>query len=194
MGRHRAAVYWWRRLVVLGLLVAVVVGVVVALTAREEPSAPSASSPAPPDPAASEPAPSEPATTEPQPCPADVLDVSVSTDAGEYGPGDVPRITLSVAVSGREPCVVDLVSAGAVELLVASGESRVWSSADCGGALPGGPVTLRPGDVEQQVVSWQRLRSEPGCPAALTDAPPGRYRLTGQVGDVTSEPVEFGLG
>lgn len=179
-------------LCLVAAVAAVVVGVVVALAGRDEPAgpaaAPSASSPAPTEPAAT-----APAATDPQACPADALDVSVSTDSREYGAGDVPRLTLSVAVSGAAPCVVDLVSAGAVELLVTSGDDRVWSSADCGGDLPGRPVTLRPGDVEQQVVSWQRLRSQEGCPAALTDVAPGSYRLTGRVGDATSEPVDFTL-
>lgn len=194
VGRHHPAVYWRRRVVLL-LAVAAVAGVVWMLVGggRADEAAATGQPPAPAPVAAATSEPTEQPTEQPTACEDAALDVAVATDATGYGPDDVPRLTLTVTNAGEQPCTVDLGSADAVELVVTSGSDRIWSSDDCQQAAEPRVVPLEPGAAEEQVVSWQRLRSAEGCPGELGDARPGTYQVTGRVGAVTSEPVVFTL-
>lgn len=126
-------------------------------------------------------------------CEPAVLDVSVATDAVSYAPEATPRFTVTAMNSGDDPCSLDVGTSDAVELVLTSGDDRVWSSDDCQEAAEERIVTLASGEHEQQSVSWQRTRSAKGCPGNPGTPRPGTYQLTARVGEVTSEPVTFRL-
>jgi hypothetical protein len=120
------------------------------------------------------------------------LAITVRTDKASYAPGQDPLITLKVTNSSSAACRRDLGSA-ALELQVKAGTVREWSSDDCN---PGGNpklVTLQPGDSESVTVTWNRLRSAPGCPDGLGAAPPGAYESIGRAGTLVGGQADFRL-
>ena len=158
-------------------------------SASVRPSAPSSTKPA------TRPPTTPPATTPPLgPCKAADLVLSARADAQSYPAGARPVLTIGIANKGRTPCTRD-VGQAARQILVTSGNDRVWSSDDCS---PGGGaqvVTLVPGAAPTTfTVTWSRKRSAPGCPGGTRDAAPGTYRVVGRFGDLTSSGDTFSLG
>jgi hypothetical protein len=99
---------------------------------------------------------------------------------------------LRVVNNGTTACRRD-VGQAALELRVQAGEQREWSSDDCN---PGGDPnvkTLQPGAAESVTVTWNRLRSAPGCPDGLGAAPPGDYQAFARAGTLTSTGAAFTL-
>jgi len=194
------AVYWRRRLVTFGVVVLVLF--LVARSCGGDGASPRAGvSPSPSRSASpTTPAPSRSAGASPTasaaigPCkPADLL-LSAKADAQTYPAGRRPVLTIGVQNKGRVACTRD-VGQAAREIIVKSGNDRVWSSDDC--SPGGGPTvaTLQPGAAPTSfTVTWSRTRSAPGCPAGRRDAPAGTYKVFGRFGDLTSEGDTFSLG
>src|SRR5688500_8812921 len=148
-------VYWRRRLVTFGVVVLVLFVLMRACgsdgdgTARVEPSeTPSASvtAPRPSGSASASAKPTAAATSAAAagPCPDTASTVSARADAQTYPPSRRPILTIGVANKGAVACTRD-VGQAAREIVVTSGNDRVWSSDDCS---PGGGaqvVTLQPG-------------------------------------------------
>ncbi len=150
---------------------------------------PSASPGASVDPSAS-PDPSASAGPE---CADDALELAPAATEASYALGASPQLELTVTNTGSTPCRRDLGQA-AVEIIVFSGEDRIWSSDDC---APGGGadvVTLQPGAVEVSRVTWSGTRSLPGCAGEQARALAGTYRVTGRVGELRAEGEPFQLG
>lgn len=205
VGSEPATVYWRRRLVLL-LAVAALVVLVVSLTGRggragavagggpvtggSAPAAGAATATPAADPTASEP-PTDPADA--PACEDGQLEVAVSTGAASYGVDAAPRFTLEATNTGDSSCSVDLALGDQVELLLVSGDDRVWSSGDCQDETGERVVTLQPGDADKQSMSWQRVRSDEGCPDDLPEPGAGSYEVTARVGAATSEPATFTL-
>lgn len=203
VGPEPAGVYWRRRLLLLLAVVALVL-LVVALTGRggradtvagdAAGAAPEAAGPAPAaaqeeDVAAGAAPPGEDAPA----CAPEQLDVSVAADAASYAPAAAPRFVVTATNTGDADCAADL-GPSAFELVLESGDDRVWSSADCQQETGERLLTLSPGDSEEQSVSWQRVRSADGCPEGLPEPRPGSYEVTAEVGGVRSAPAAFTLG
>lgn len=181
VGPLPAQTYWRRRVVVLLALVAVLlVAALPLLTGGDEPdrlatdAAPSAS----PDPS-----PSPTPSAVPEPCPDGALEVVADSDAESYRVGARAALTLTVRNTGAVACRREL-GQGAVELVVTSGEDRIWSSDDCAPGGPPGEILLEPDAVETARASWQTVRSAPGCPADQPQVQPGTYRVTARVGEL----------
>ena len=201
VGPEPARVYWRRRLVLLLAVVGLAL-LVIALTTRGGRADPVAS-PAAPDPApAAADAPAATAVPSSEPtmdaddaptCAADELEVAVSTDAASYGADAAPRFTVEATNTGETACSVDLALSEEVELLLVSGDDRVWSSRDCQDEAAERLVTLEPGATDAQTARWQRVRSQEGCPGDLAEPEAGTYEVTARVGEATSEPARFTL-
>jgi hypothetical protein len=116
----------------------------------------------------------------------------VTTNASSYPPGQDPTFTLTVTNVSDAPCLRDVGSA-AEELVVTSGNTRIWSSDDCN--PPGTPSVqvLKPGRPEAVSVGWGRTLSQPSCPTGQPAATAGTYQVTGRVGDKRSAPAVFQL-
>jgi hypothetical protein len=137
--------------------------------------------------------PSASATPEVTACAAPGLSVGVATDADSYGADAVPRLSVTIRNGGSTACTVDVGSPDAVEILVTSGDDRIWSSNDCQPAAKPSVVTLAPEAEEVLTVSWQRGRSAEGCPTGLSEPRPGTYQVTARAGKVSSTPETFVL-
>lgn len=195
-------VYWRRRLVTLGVVVLVLFVLLRACgsdgggTARVEPSeTPSASATAarPTTSASARPTAAATSAAAVGPCPDTAIEVTARADGQTYPPSRRPILTIGVANKGTVACTRD-VGQAAREIVVTSGNDRVWSSDDCS---PGGGaqvVTLQPGAAPLTFsVTWSRKRSESGCPAGTETAGPGTYRVTGRFGQVVSTGDTFTL-
>lgn len=95
--------------------------------------------------------------------------------------------------SSAGACLLDGAGPG-TELVITSGEARIWSSADCD-AEPLGAQWLLDGEVDQRFdVTWPRAWSEPGCGDVGASAPAGGYYWAHlAVQEIAAEPVQFVL-
>ena len=209
-GPQSPGVYWFRRVVVILVLIALLLGVRWLLTGRggDSPAA-SPTGPTGPTVTASTPAPSASTTSakpsasatsaSPKPsgtgvvaCTKSQIAVTASTDAASYPVGSTPRLRMKIENTSDKACTRDI-GAAQNELLITSGSVRVWSSDDCN---PGGTaqvVTMNPGQSYSVSVTWLGRLSKKGCPADQPLAAKGTYTLTGRNGDVTSAPATFAL-
>lgn len=136
--------------------------------------------------------PSKSATPDLPDCADKDISLSVATDAESYPAGVQPQLTLTVRNDSDAACLRDLGPA-ALELRVSSGGARIWSSDDCN---PGGgsdPTPLEPGTPFSQSVTWARVASQPGCPSGEPSADPGQYQVVARNVDLISEPAVFTL-
>ncbi|MEX2292033.1 MAG: hypothetical protein WD794_17110 [Mycobacteriales bacterium] len=201
VGPEPSSTYWRRRAALAAVLLLLLVLLTRLLSGDDGPDSVAAPSPAP-QPASPPAAPTavptaQPAvpTAGPSPpgppiCQPEALKIQASADRSSYRVGSSPRLSLSVENTGGGPCTRDLGQA-AVELLVTSGEDRIWSSDDC---APGGAervTTLQPRKPVVQRVTWDARRSRPGCTGGKERAEPGTYRVTGRVGQLRVEGDAF---
>jgi hypothetical protein len=197
-GRLPARVYWVRRLMVLGIAILLVVGIARLLGGSSDGSsgpdraaqvADTSSSTTTP----STTGPSTPAHTpsrhgkQKQPT-ADTTPVVLPS--GPCAADDI-AITPSVPhpIAGRDiKLVLDLstvtspachwtVSSRTLALKITSGPDLIWTSVQCGGAIPKQDLVLREGAPTRVPVTWSARRSEPGCPRLTEWALPGTYHL-----------------
>ncbi|MGH3614779.1 MAG: hypothetical protein ACRDRK_19745 [Pseudonocardia sp.] len=217
VGPLPAGVYWRRRWLALGSVVAMLVlvgwpiaGVStaaeseptsrpaawVAVSAPEPVASPSPvvmAAPVAPLSAAGPPAPAavDPGRT-PVPCDDEMLGVVAGVDRVEHRVGERPELSLVVTNISGQPCVRDLGSTR-LEVVVWSGDgvTRLWSSNDC--VNPSRPEmrTLAPGQPETFPVTWAGRTSTPGCAQQRTVVPAGGYRVLTRVDGVISRPTPF---
>lgn len=194
VGPEPAATYWRRRAVVALAAVAVLWVAALplldddggqdALVPQAQPSAsPSAAAPT-----------ADPTATPagPAPCPDDALEVTATADADSYAVGGTARLELTVRNTGSVPCRREL-GQGAVELVITSGDDRIWSSDDCAPGGEQGEVLLEPGATETARASWPTVRSAPECPPGQPQAQPGTYRVSARVGELRVPGESFGI-
>ena len=221
-GRPSAAVYRRRRIVAGVLALLVVIGLVAGITAvanmlrGDEPAAadtteatipgpgdePGGADAPPADPAGGKPAkpgasasPAPDASASPgaaKACPADVVQVSATTDALSYSAGTNPMLTMTVTNNGAEPCEVN-VGTSQMEFMITSGSDRIFSSVDCMQASEDLMMVLKPKTVETAKFSWERQRSAPGCAEVPSNPNPGTYMFTARLGGNTSGSTVFDL-
>jgi hypothetical protein len=202
VGPEPASTYWQRRAVLAAAAVLLLALLTTLLGGgNDEPEtlaeAPPTASAAPSaDPAASPVPGAEPADPpDPPPaglaaCRTDDLRIEPLADQSSYSVGASARLTLKVTNAGSTPCTTDLGQA-AVELLVFSGQDRIWSSDDC---APGGPAdvtTLQPAESASRASTWDGRRSLSGCGGGKAQAQPGTYRVHGRVGQQVVEGTVF---
>jgi hypothetical protein len=127
-------------------------------------------------------------------CVAPALTVGIAPDAPSVPAGSTPTFTVTINNVGNTPCVVD---AGELqrEVVIVSGNDRVWSSKDCApAASPKRTLLLGPGMTDTSHVAWNRVRSAPGCPGNLPAPRAGTYQVTVALAGTSSGPTVFQLG
>lgn len=200
VGPLPASTYWRRRLV---LLVVLVVLLLLAKSCVGGGSAKPAGTTAVPTPT---PTASTTASATPSPtagttpvvaagtCPDSALRVTARAEAKEYPIGSSPRFVVTVTNTSASPCRRDL-GPGAVELVVSSGNDRIWSSDDCSASKGSEVLTLKAGASLEKPVTWSGKRSSKGCPTASPRpaAKAGYYRVVARVGTLRSAPAVFRL-
>ena len=178
-----------RWLVLITVAIAVVVGLVVgvkALVGAVSEAITSAAS------QASAPSPTPTGPPRPVDCTAEEIQISLAADSSSYRVGRTATFTIGITHTGTEPCTLDAGNVGR-ELLITSGEDRVFSSADCD-ADGSKPLLLAPGDEYPGSATWGTNRSAPGCPAGLPALGAGSYQAVVKAGTVSSPPIAFTVG
>lgn len=186
--RPPARVFWIRRLVVLGLPLLVVVALVVWWAGRGG------------DAAADDGAVAVEPTSTPTPtvgvpdCAPDQLELTVGAAAESFASGVEPTFEITVTNGGDAPCLVDA-GDGQQEVVITSGEDRVWSSRDCAppDAAPR-TLLLAGGQSDVTPLTWPRERSAEGCADGLPEPGEGTYSASVSMGGATSPAIVFGLG
>ncbi|MDP9239658.1 MAG: hypothetical protein M3O55_03325 [Actinomycetota bacterium] len=211
------AVYWRRRLVLLGILVLAFVMVRACAggdtstagsgkaAKTKNSSAPLGTTDNPYHPIVGSPSPSARPTPSPSPshkpavplpagaaCTDAEILLTATTDARTYRVGAKPQLTMKLTNVGTRPCRRDL-GPPATELIITSGPAHTWSTDDC---EPGGaPVItlLQPRESRTFVIPWSGRRSLPRCAGARPLATAGTYRLQARLGGLRSEFAVFHL-
>jgi hypothetical protein len=207
VGKLPAAVYWRRRVLLLGLVLAVLGGGtwlgLTLIAGRESageaatsvrsvrpvpalervvPSLSAIATPTPPL-VASEAVGTAPAVPDPVAggaCTDDMLGLEVRTP-GSAAVGSKPTFELLVSNVSAVPCVRAL-DKGFQELrLFDVAGHRIWGSNDCFPEASSDPRTLAPGEVVSLAVTWGGLTSEPTCTAARGTPGPGNYVVRGRL-------------
>ncbi|SEJ09543.1 hypothetical protein [Demequina mangrovi] len=126
----------------------------------------------------SEPEPSpEPSETTPVIGACGKDDIAVALGSKASIAAEAVTFDVTVTQTGDEPCLLDAAE-GASALLVTSGSTRIWSSADCEATatLAGKEWLLASGKSKTFQVSWPRAWSSEGCGVPSTREPqPGTY-------------------
>jgi hypothetical protein len=191
IGSRPPAVYWRRRIAMLGALLAMIVLTVVVLrpdgdkgSATPAPShspRPSSSPSAPPSTSSSRhsgssSAPAPPSRSGPPRCVPAALKVAAVVERPSYRVGEKPMVLLQVTNTGAAPCVQNLADSQ-VELRVYNGESRVWGSHDCTVEPGVADRTLAVGRPVRVSVIWSGLSSQPKCAGTRQRVGAGAYTL-----------------
>jgi hypothetical protein len=220
VGPQRARVYWVRRLLVILVVVALAVVATVAVSwLRGRPDAASAAVASGSDEGTSasggaagasggaddaagtsddaQDADDEeqaPPSTTPVDCTPEALQITLTSAAVEFESPLNPVLTATVTNIGDDPCTVD---AGDVtrEVLVTSGDDRVWSTKDCATEESASrQLLLGAGAADAVDIEWARVRSAQGCPSDLPAPKPGTYQAVAKLGSASSQTVVFILG
>lgn len=207
-----ARVYWFRRVMVLGMAVLLVAGLARLLggasdaSSEEEPRATTAGATTsttadpggaeatqPPASPAEEPrrkkrkqTPTEPPLAEPTgPCEnGDIVATPAITEAP--GGSDVP-ITLNLRTRVTEACTWT-VSPDTLTVTITSGSDAIWSSRECPAAVVPQDVVVRQAVDAPVVITWNARRSDEECSALTEWALPGYYHV--EAAALAGEPTE----
>ncbi|MGP7959606.1 hypothetical protein ACTVCO_02185 [Sanguibacter sp. A247] len=189
-------VYWRRRLAVLVVLVAVVALAIALVSKLGGDDAPEKKAPGTPGAAAT-------AAETPTPqatgkggvpiCVPETLTSSLEANGSDFAADTEPAFTVTMTNTSTSPCLVD-VSAKTRAVTVTSGPARVWNSSDCAKSPDKGKTLLiGAGKSEATTLTWNRTRSEAGCPRKGVVAKAGTYRATAEVLGVASKEIVFVL-
>lgn len=196
VGPQPARVYWIRRLLLL-LAIVVVAAVVWAIVVGGS-GGPEGAAATTDD---------EPAVTEggdggegeaaddggtPTTCDPAALTLTLTTDTRTYPAGTQPVFTVGVTNTGGSSCTVD-VAAAQREIVITSGEDRIWSSLDCPEDSTESLQLLEAGARAEPTVTWPRIRSAEGCTAGLPEPRPGTYSAVVTMLGATSAAAVFDL-
>ena len=196
VGSKPPGTYWVRRVLVLLVVLALILGIRQVFFSGDATSSatptPSGSTSAAPDPSESASAPSSTASPKPSSsatsgtgaCKDSQIQVTASTDAASYQVGSTPLLRMRIKNVSKSACKRDIGSKSN-ELIITSGAASVWSSDDCN---PGGNaqvVTLKPDQSYSVNVTWLGRLSQKGCPPDQPIASAGTYKLVGRNGNVT---------
>ena len=220
VGPEPTAVYWRRRLLVLGGVVAVLAGgswTAVAVGSDNPPETVVAGDSPVPTPALEQVLPSlaagqlvppavppagsaAPETTAPPagpvsgaPCTDDMIAVEVRPDPPATPVGSKPTFDLVVTNVSPVACVRAL-DAGLREIVLIDGAgNRVWGSNDCFPEDSSELVTLQPGEAAESPVLWSGRTSNPGCAGDRSAPAAGSYTLRGRLDTKTSADAAFTL-
>ncbi len=204
-GPERPAVYWRRRLIVFGVLLAVIVLVIVLIvrlasgpgtenTAATPTPTPTATPAPTPAPEASTTAPiDEAATTDPgsaAACTADQIRVEAVVNGTSFAADELPQLSLSVTNTGSAACTMNAGTSQQV-FTVSSGDEPYWTSTDCQTAPSDQQVLLEPGKTvsSNPPITWDRTRSAPDtCDQPRDPVPAGgaSYHLNTSIGGFAS--------
>ena len=174
-----ASVYWRRRLVVFGGLIAVI-AVIVLIVVRPGFGQGGA------DVAAVD----ETAVVEVAPCLPSAIELVARTDKVTYEPGEIPQLWLEFTNTSALECTLQ-VGTDVQRFVISSGDDQIWASDDCQRVETPFEITLQPGEMQgTEAIGWDRTRSTPEtCDSPSRPIMPGggaSYHLTAYLGEIVS--------
>jgi hypothetical protein len=194
------SVYWRRRFVLLGsvlaLLVLIVLTVKVVTSGGSGPAQAAGTSSSPtatPTSTArssSSPSGSVSSSTPPKPCTAAQVSRAAAVGQASYTVGQQPVLSLIVKNVSTTPCVQDLADPQIV-LRVYNGESRVWGSHDCKVQPGTDDRTLMPGAAVRVSIVWSGLTSQPNDCSNRQQVGAGTYTLYGSLSGHEGTAAQF---
>lgn len=211
------SVYWRRRLILAGSVIAILVLLVLtasALTTSDStPTAASSTSgghrssapsptphPTPPATHSTSHSPSGAGSTShsphssssvpPSACTPSQLSLAAESDKQSYQVGDSPVLSILVKNTSPQPCVQDLADPQVV-LRVYNGESRVWGSHDCKIEPGTNDRTLMPGSSVRVSIVWSGLSSRPNNCNNRQRAGAGTYTLYASLSGHEGRAAQF---
>ena len=104
---------------------------------------------------------------------------------------EVP-VAVVVGNEGSTACVLE-VDARSFQVLVTSGDDRIWDTAHCPALVPARSVILPPNESSSLAVVWPGIRSREGCRPGQPRALPGYYAVEASVAGVVSARDRFQL-
>jgi hypothetical protein len=125
-------------------------------------------------------------------CPPGAVVITLHASQRTFYRRTRPRFTIETVNTGRPACAFDL-GPRSLQLVIRSGGTRIWGSADCAHGTGPGAVHLARGVPLTTEVVWNRHRSRPGCRAVGASASPGEYVATVVSGTWHSRPAIFVL-
>lgn len=205
-----ARVYWVRRLLVVGVALALVLGIRGLLgsspddagvpTARQVgsstqvesgPTATADAEPATPKPARTKRKPKKTALPEPNGVCLDT-DVTVTPRIEGAAAGGGVEIALDLTSSLSVACTWQ-VSPRSVVVRLSSGDDRIWSSQDCARAIPTEDVVVRRDTPATVAMTWNGRRSDDECSRNTAWALPGYYHVAAAAYGAAPTEVQFQL-
>jgi hypothetical protein len=119
--------------------------------------------------------------------------LSVSSPQYFYQVGKTPSFTVHAVSQASQPCRFNM-SAKFVSVVIASGDRRIWSSADCASGAASNMVAISSDQPGTLKLSWDRQTSSPGCSGSGQLVRPGEYQVRAVAGRLQSRSVNFVLG
>lgn len=127
-----------------------------------------------------------------QACPRADIVLSLFSTRYRYRAHVIPRFQVDVVSTAARGCMFDLGPRN-VQLIIKSGDHRVWGSADCQASSRPHSTRLVRGVPAVLQISWDRKTSVPGCRLPRQWARPGTYSATARSGKIRSQPMIFVL-
>lgn len=185
VGPLPASTYWRRRLVLLLALVLVLLLLRSLLGGgggTDELAAPTPTK----TPAVSRTASPRPTTvTANGSCRDSALSLTVAPATGQHLAGKPVKLTVTVKNVSRGTCRRDL-GGKVLEVMIRSGQDRIWSSDDCSTDHASSVQQLRAGASLETTVTWPGRRSARGCPTPSAEARAGTYTVRARLGTLRS--------
>jgi hypothetical protein len=127
--------------------------------------------------ASTTPAPTVSATAgyQPEACLPTVLEIRDGASTTSFAVGQAVPFDITLTNSGTVPCLIEGGSA-TLGVVVYSGSDRIWSSVDCPQEPTERELLLDVGIAGDLAVTWDQVRSAPGCPEGQPTAQPGTYK------------------
>lgn len=185
-GPQPASVYWRRRIVALIGLIAVIVCIVLIVSAIANGGgdpAPTPTTSGSPSAEANEPA------DEGDPCNPAVIRLVAVTDSNSYPAGVTPMVSMSITNTGSVACTLD-VGTAQQRYEIVSGSDPIWNSADCQTDPAPFEQVLQPNQtLTTTPFPWDRTRSSTttcGSERPQVTGNGATYRLSVFLGDLES--------
>ena len=126
------------------------------------------------------------------PCPAGAVVISLFPGQASYSRRQTPQFEVDVVSTASQSCTFDIGSRH-VQLAIASGRLRIWSSGDCAQGDTSLVTELRRGVPTVVPIGWKGQRSLPGCPVPGAGGR-GSYTAVASAGSLRSNAVVFRIG
>jgi hypothetical protein len=109
-----------------------------------------------------------------------------------YQRGRWPLFGVAAVSTGNRPCRLNM-GARFATVVVTSGRTRIWGSADCVRGTGSQLVTLSRGTPAVRWIYWDRATSAPGCRPPRRTVPQGAYTAIAFDGQLSSQVMVFML-